>query len=54
MVHVLAKFQNSLNVLRPHLCTLALDYTGFSTIDEDDVGLKEPEDTRYIKNITSK
>ena len=46
-----------LNVLRPPFCTLTtLGYTEYMRmIDEDEVGLKEkPEDTRYIKNITSK
>ena len=47
-----------LNVLRPLFCALTLE-SWLNRVDEDDdedeVGLKEkPEDTRYIKKITSK
>ena len=51
-------YMNLLNVLRPPLCTLTTHSRLTGSIgmsDEDEVGLKErPEDTRYIKTITSK
>ena len=46
-----------LNVLRPLFCALTQSWLNWvdEDDDEDEVGLKEkPEDTRYIKKITSK
>ena len=46
-----------LNVLRPLFCALTpwLNWVDEDDDEHDEVGLKEkPEDTRYIKKITSK
>ena len=44
-----------LNVLRPECFLRAHSWLNWVDEDDDEVGLKEkPEDTRYIKKITSK